>query len=52
VVLVYNPKVIDPKRDIPETIIINLIKRGIEVIKNQRKTRISLVNLERDLETL
>jgi len=52
VVLVYNPKVIDPKRDIPETIIINLIKRGIEVIKKQRKTRIYLVNLERDLETL
>ncbi len=52
VVLAYNPKKIDPKRDIPETLLINLIKRGLEVIKKQGKTRISLINLERDLETL
>jgi diguanylate cyclase (GGDEF)-like protein len=51
VVLTYNPKEINPKRDIPETLLINLIKKGIEVIKKQGKTRISLITLERDLET-
>ena len=51
VVLYYNPKKINPKRDIPETLLINLIKKGIEFIKKQGKTRISLITLERDLET-
>jgi diguanylate cyclase (GGDEF)-like protein len=51
VVLSYNPKEINPKRDIPETLLINLIKKGIEVIKKQGKTRISMITLERDLET-
>jgi diguanylate cyclase (GGDEF)-like protein len=51
VVLSYNPKEINPKRDIPETLLINLIKKGIEVIKKQGKTRISMINLVRDFET-
>jgi diguanylate cyclase (GGDEF)-like protein len=51
VVLCYNPKEINPKRDIPETLLINLIKKGIEVIKKQGKTRISMITLERDFET-
>jgi len=50
IVLAYNPKEINPKQDIPETLFLELLKRSADRIKRQGKTRISLITLERDIK--
>ncbi len=50
VVLTYNPKSIDPKREPSEVSLVKLLERGIEVIKTKTQNRILLLKIEQEIE--